>query len=95
MRLRLRSQSLLSTNGTCQHLLFVHPLLVNSQQEYTSCDTQAVGRVRRYGQGRVVQLYRFLVQHSIDEEIFKARREADGEDLLANCTPADTVRPVE
>ena len=57
------------------HAIFVHPLLVSSQIEYTSCDTQAVGRIRRYGQGRVVQLYRFLVANSIDEDIFRDRRQ--------------------
>ena len=73
--LNLRDESAAGANLTAaNHAIFVHPLLVNSQQEYASCDTQAVGRVRRYGQGRVVQLYRFLVKHSIDEDIFRVRR---------------------
>jgi hypothetical protein len=68
---------------------------VGSQQEYTSCDTQAVGRVRRYGQSRTVQLYRFLVANSIDEDIFRDRRAADAEVLLASAASGDKVRPIE
>ena len=71
----------------------MHPLLVGSQQEYTSCDTQAVGRIRRYGQGRVVQLYRFIVRNAIDEEIFSERR-PDAEGLLRDATPAEAVAPL-
>ena len=64
------------------------------QVEYTSCDTQAVGRIRRYGQGRVVQIYRFLITNSIDEEIFRSRRE-DARGLLESAAAADAVRPLE
>ena len=92
--LNLRDESAAGANLTAaSHALFVHPLLVSSQQEYTSCDTQAVGRIRRYGQGRVVQLYRFLVANSIDEDIFRDRRQADAAELLSNPADADTVGP--
>ena len=93
--LNLRDESAAGANLTAaSHAIFVHPLLVSSQVEYTSCDTQAVGRIRRYGQGRIVQLYRFLVQNSIDEEIFEARRE-DAKELLDNGTSGEAVRPLE
>ena len=84
-----------ATLTAASHAIFVHPLLVGSQQEYTSCDTQAVGRVRRYGQSRTVQLYRFLVANSIDEDIFRDRRAADAEVLLASAASGDKVRPID
>lgn len=88
--LNLRDESAAGANLTAaSHAIFVHPLLVGSQQEYTSCDTQAVGRVRRYGQSRTVQLYRFLVANSIDEDIFRDRRAADAEVLLASAASGD------
>ena len=31
------------------HAVFVHPLLADSQQEYDAYETQAIGRIRRYG----------------------------------------------
>ena len=43
---------------------------------------QAVGRIRRYGQQRTVQLYRLLVDATIDTDIFLERRGAEAEALL-------------
>ena len=37
---------------TANHLVFVHPLVAQSQQKWTQQEAQAVGRVRRYGQNR-------------------------------------------
>ena len=94
--LNLRDESAAGANLTAaSHALFVHPLLVNSQQEYSSCDTQAVGRVRRYGQSRTVQLYRFLVANSIDEDIFRQRRAEDAEELLATAATGESVTPLD
>ena len=94
--LNLRDESAAGANLTqASHAIFVHPLLVSSQIEYTSCDTQAVGRIRRYGQGRVVQLYRFLVANSIDEDIFRDRRQADAQSLIQAAAPSETVAPLE
>ena len=53
------------------------------------------GRIRRYGQGRVVQLYRFLVANSIDEDIFRDRRQADAQSLIQAAAPSETVAPLE
>ena len=51
---------------------------------------QAVGRIRRYGQQRTVQLYRLLVDATIDTDIFLERRGAEAEALLQA-----TDQPVE
>ena len=84
--LNLRDESAAGANLTAaNHAIFLHPLLVGTQQEYLACDTQAVGRVRRYGQKRTVHLYRFAVEDTIDTTIFKARH-PDGEALLAATT---------
>ena len=56
------------------HAVFVHPLLAGSQQEYDSYETQAVGRIRRFGQRKVVHVWRFLAEDTIDTEIYAQRR---------------------
>ena len=61
---------------TANHAIFVHPLLTTSQYEYEASETQAIGRIRRYGQTRLVQVWRFLVKDSIDAEVFKQRTDA-------------------
>ena len=50
---------------TANHLVFVHPLVAESQQKWTQQEAQAVGRVRRYGQNREVFVHRFIVDESI------------------------------
>lgn len=55
------------------HVLFAHPLLAGSQQEYNAYETQAIGRVRRYGQAKTVYVWRFLVKNSIDTAIYEKR----------------------
>ena len=82
--LNLRDESAAGANLTAaNHAIFLHPLLVGTQQEYDACDTQAVGRIRRYGQTRTVRLYRYLVDNSIDSDIFANRRADAGEVLKA------------
>ena len=61
---------------TANHAIFVHPLLTTSQYEYEASETQAIGRIRRYGQTKLVKVWRFLVKDSIDAEVFKQRTEA-------------------
>ena len=52
--LNVRDESASGANLTsANHAFFVSPLLVNSQQEYTTCLTQAMGRVVRYGSARL------------------------------------------
>ena len=50
--LNLADESAAGANlQTCNHAIFVHPMLAENQQVYTQSDTQAIGRIRRYGQG--------------------------------------------
>lgn len=55
------------------HAIFLSPLLTTTDYEYRSCETQAIGRVRRYGQTKKVHVWRFLTENSIDVEIFQDR----------------------
>jgi hypothetical protein len=51
------------------HAIFVHPLLANSQVEYDAYETQAIGRIRRYGQAKTVHVWRYFARHTIDTDI--------------------------
>lgn len=55
------------------HAFFVHPLLASTQIEYDAYETQAIGRIRRYGQQKTVHVWRFLAQNTVDTEIFGER----------------------
>lgn len=55
------------------HAVFLSPLLTPSQEIYDACETQAIGRLRRYGQTKLVNIWRFLTANTIDMEIFTQR----------------------
>ena len=55
------------------HAIFLSPLLTPTQEIYNSCETQAIGRLRRYGQTKLVHIWRFLSSNTIDVEIFEQR----------------------
>jgi len=72
--LNLADESASGANLTlCNHAIFVHPMLAESQQEYTACETQAIGRIRRYGQEKTVYIWRFIVEDTIDAKIYGER----------------------
>ena len=58
---------------SASHAIFLSPLLAPSQEIYEACETQAIGRLRRYGQTKHVYVWRFLTTNTIDEEIFEQR----------------------
>ncbi|OAX36134.1 hypothetical protein K503DRAFT_826618 [Rhizopogon vinicolor AM-OR11-026] len=55
------------------HGIFLSPLLTQSQEVYDACETQAIGRLRRYGQIKHVTIHRFITTDTIDSEIFQER----------------------
>ncbi|KAF9454298.1 hypothetical protein P691DRAFT_845153 [Macrolepiota fuliginosa MF-IS2] len=61
---------------SANHAIFLSPLLAPSQEIYTACETQAVGRLVRYGQTKHVNVWRFLTTNTIDEEIYNERKKA-------------------
>lgn len=69
------------------HVIFVSPLLADSPGQYQAQETQAIGRVKRFGQKKHVYIHRFLTLDTIDVEIFEKREEEkifdQGQDLEA------------
>jgi SNF2 family DNA or RNA helicase len=55
------------------HAIFIHPLLADSKAEYMAYETQAIGRIRRYGQKKTVNVWRFFASDTIDTEIYAER----------------------
>lgn len=55
------------------HAIMVHPLLAETQQKYDAYETQAIGRIRRYGQRKTVHVWRFLAESTIDTDIYAER----------------------
>ena len=76
-RVLLLNQSDESASGanltTANHAIFVHPLLAATQQEYNQGLTQAVGRVCRYGQDKLVHIRHLLVEGTMDATVFAER----------------------
>ena len=76
-RVLLLNQSDESASGanltTANHAIFVHPLLAATQQEYNQGLTQAVGRVCRYGQKKLVHIRHLLVDATMDTVVFEER----------------------
>ncbi|KAL5003338.1 hypothetical protein BDV10DRAFT_180471 [Aspergillus recurvatus] len=56
------------------HVIFLSPLLAQTQYDYDSAMVQAVGRSRRYGQTRHVHIYHLLAKMTIDVNVFQERR---------------------
>ena len=70
--LNLADESAAGANlQTCNHAIFVHPMLAENQQEYTQSDTQAIGRIRRYGQEKEVHIWRFICEDTVDATIYE------------------------
>ena len=58
---------------SANHAIFLSPLLTQSQEDYDASETQAIGRIRRYGQLKHVNIWRFLSMNTIDVEIYEQR----------------------
>jgi SNF2 family DNA or RNA helicase len=55
------------------HAIFLSPLLTPTKELYVANETQAIGRVKRYGQTKHVYVYRFLSLNTIDTQIYTER----------------------
>lgn len=64
---------------TANHAIFLGPLHTPTLYNYRAVETQAIGRVRRYGQSKKVHVHRLLAIDTIDMTIFHTRR---GEEQL-------------
>lgn len=72
------------------HVIFLSPLLRNTQYLYESTMAQAVGRVRRHGQVKKIHIYRIVALDTIDVDILE-HRERRLDALTEQGAPA--VRP--
>jgi len=74
--LNVTNESASGANLTCaNHAIFLSPLLESSQVAYTTHETQAIGRLVRYGQLKPVKIWKFVTCDTIDEEIYNERVE--------------------
>lgn len=78
--LKVNDASAAGSNLTnANHAIFIGPLFTNSLYNYRATETQAIGRIRRYGQTRNVHVHRLLAVDTIDTSIFNARRSEESE----------------
>lgn len=74
------------------HVIFLSPLLRDTQYEYESTMAQAIGRVRRYGQKRRIHIYRVVALDAIDVDILE-HRERRTDALVQQGGPEITPPP--
>jgi SNF2 family DNA or RNA helicase len=72
--LNLQSESAAGANlVNANHVMFISPLLTESQYVYESAMAQAVARCRRYKQKKRVHIYHFAALQTIDVDILEQR----------------------
>ncbi|KAE8365378.1 hypothetical protein BDV27DRAFT_156971 [Aspergillus caelatus] len=87
--LNLGSEMAAGLNLQCaNHVIFLSPMFSQTQYDYDSSMTQAIGRARRYGQTKHVYIYHLLARMTIDTTLFQDRHgkvlvERDGKATLA------------
>ena len=74
------------------HVIFLSPLLRDSQYGYDSTMAQAIGRVRRHGQTRPIHVYRVCALHTIDVDILEHREHRV--DALTELNAPDVAPPL-
>ena len=72
--LKMNDASAAGSNLTnANHAIFLGPLFTPSLLNYRAVETQAIGRVRRYGQEKKVHVHRLLALDTIDMTIYEGR----------------------
>ncbi|KAI9820425.1 MAG: hypothetical protein M1832_003758 [Thelocarpon impressellum] len=94
--LNVANESASGANLTnANHIIFLSPFLLGSQYHYDASTTQAIGRARRYGQKKLVHIYRFLSLKTIDVDILESRTKkklekvGDGFELVERSSGED------
>ncbi|KAG5191268.1 hypothetical protein JKP88DRAFT_174699 [Tribonema minus] len=68
--LDLAGESASGANLTvANHIMFLHPVLLPTPHERAAVETQAIGRVVRYGQTKLVKIWRFIAANTIDTDV--------------------------
>ncbi|KAL1407062.1 DNA (cytosine-5-)-methyltransferase dmt5 [Vanrija albida] len=81
---------------TANHAIFIGPLFTNTLLNYRAVETQAIGRIRRFGQSRTVHVHRLLALDTIDVSIYQTRlaeQQAKADYVEIPQTMYDPVRP--
>jgi hypothetical protein len=78
--------TLYSNLTNANHIIFVSPLLIESQYKYDSAMTQAIARSRRYGQEKKVHIYHFAALRTIDVDILEHRHKRTNGITVAKST---------
>ncbi|KAI7934303.1 hypothetical protein MJO28_017204, partial [Puccinia striiformis f. sp. tritici] len=91
---RVKGANLTNAN----YAFFVSPLFLPTADKFKACETQAIGRLRRYGQMKKVHVIRMLTVDTIDTQIYGFRhgksREVMAEEIeLAKQIQAPFVVP--
>ncbi|KAA1132444.1 hypothetical protein PGTUg99_009453 [Puccinia graminis f. sp. tritici] len=63
------------------YAFFVSPLFLPTADKFKACETQAIGRLRRYGQMKKVHVIRMLTVDTIDTQIYGFRHDKSKEVL--------------
>ena len=72
--LDLNSEHAAGLNLTeANHIIFFSPLLITNQQRYEATMLQAIRRAHRFGQTKIVHIYRFVALNTIDVDILQHR----------------------
>ncbi|KAK4046509.1 hypothetical protein OIV83_006035 [Microbotryomycetes sp. JL201] len=66
---------------------FISPLLTESKQQYKAFETQAIGRLRRYGQLNKVKIFRLLTDSTIDVDIYEERLDSKVDEVMSKQAP--------
>ncbi|KAF2136382.1 uncharacterized protein K452DRAFT_138048 [Aplosporella prunicola CBS 121167] len=64
------------------HVIFLSPLLTDTETKYHAAMTQAVGRCRRHGQKNAVHVYRFVALQTVDVDILEQRERLHPDNAL-------------
>ncbi|KAJ5676206.1 hypothetical protein N7462_009103 [Penicillium macrosclerotiorum] len=74
LMLQLGSAMAAGLNLQCaNHVIFLSPLHAPTQHDYEAGMTQAIGRVRRFGQEKSVHVYHMLVPQTAEVNIYQGR----------------------
>lgn len=61
------------TNLTCaSHVFLVHPMVATTAEQQVAYERQAVGRAARLGQTKVVKVWRFMTEGTLEEAVSQA-----------------------
>lgn len=80
------------------HVIFLSPLLRDSQYIYEATMAQAIGRARRHGQKKHIHVYRLAALHTIDVDILEHRERrtnAITEQGIRDIKPPAAARQLE